>query len=252
MPADVVGAICSCAGPARWSRATRWSAGLHVDVSRLTGEPMPAAAARLALRSGSLNLEGAPRPGCAPAGESQYARIVELVRSAQASKSPMQRLADRYAVWFTPLTLVVCAGAWLGSGDPVRVLAVSVVATPCPLILATPVAIIGGINRAARRGIIFRHGTALEQLGRSAGGLRQDRHPHDRAAGGRQAPAVERADEMLRLSPGSSMARATCSRGWWSRRRARESAGRGARRDRGAGPGRPGIVEGGVAVGGGT
>jgi len=139
----------------------------HVDVSRLTGEPVPVSAASgVTLRSGSLNLESPLTfRATAPARESQYARIVELVRSAQASKSPIQRLADRYAVWFTPLTLVVCALAWLGSGDPVRVLAVLVVATPCPLILATPVAIIGGINQAARRGIVFRHGTALEQLG---------------------------------------------------------------------------------------
>jgi heavy metal translocating P-type ATPase len=140
----------------------------HVDVSRLTGEPVPvSAAAGTALKSGSLNLESPlTLRATAPARESQYARIVELVRSAQSSKSPIQRLADRYALWFTPLTLVVCALAWVGSGDPVRVLAVLVVATPCPLILATPVAIIGGINRAARRGIVFRHGTALEQLGR--------------------------------------------------------------------------------------
>ena len=90
---------------------------------------------------------------------------MELVRTAQASKTPLQRLADRYAVWFTPFTLLVCAGAYLLTGDPVRVLAVLVVATPCPLIIATPVAVVGGINRAARRGIIFRHGSALEQLG---------------------------------------------------------------------------------------
>jgi heavy metal translocating P-type ATPase len=96
---------------------------------------------------------------------------VELVRTAQASKSPLQRLADRYAVWFTPLTLAVCGAAYALSGDPVRALAVLVVATPCPLILATPVAIIGGINRAARHGIIFRHGTALEQLGQVTAGL---------------------------------------------------------------------------------
>lgn len=139
----------------------------HVDVSRLTGEPVPVSAApTVALRSGSLNLESPlTLRATAPARESQYARIVELVRSAQASKSPIQRLADRYAVWFTPITLVVCALAWIGSGDAVRALAVLVVATPCPLILATPVAIIGGINQAARRGIVFRHGTALEQLG---------------------------------------------------------------------------------------
>jgi heavy metal translocating P-type ATPase len=140
----------------------------HVDVSRLTGEPLPVTASVGAmLHSGSLNLESPfTFRATAPASESQYARIVELVRNAQASKSPIQRLADRYAVWFTPLTLAVCSAAWLLSGDPVRGLAVLVVATPCPLILATPVAVIGGINRAARRGIVFRHGTALEQLGR--------------------------------------------------------------------------------------
>ena len=139
----------------------------HLDVARLTGEPLPVtAAAGVTVRSGSLNLESPfTLEATALARESQYARIVELVRSAQASKSPLQRLADRYAVWFTPITLLVCALAWLASGDPSRVLAVLVVATPCPLILATPVAIIGGINRAAAHGIIFRHGTALEQLG---------------------------------------------------------------------------------------
>ena len=140
----------------------------HVDTARLTGEPLPVSAATgTRLLSGSLNLDGPlTLRVSAPARESQYARIVELVRTAQASKSPLQRLADRYAVWFTPLTLLVCAVAYLASRDPLRVLAVLVVATPCPLILATPVAVVGGINRAARRGIVFRHGAALEQLAR--------------------------------------------------------------------------------------
>jgi len=141
----------------------------HVDTSRLTGEPVPVSAApETRLMSGSLNGE-APLVVRATAisRESQYARIVELVRSAQASKSPLQRLADRYAVWFTPLTLAVAGAAWLASGDVTRILAVLVVATPCPLILATPVAIIGGISSGARRKIIIRHGTALEQLGRT-------------------------------------------------------------------------------------
>jgi heavy metal translocating P-type ATPase len=144
-----------------------------VDTSRLTGEPLPVTA-RPGVRflSGSLNQDRPLRVrATSRAGESQYARIVELVRTAQASKSPLQRLADRYAVWFTPLTLAVCGAAYALSGDPVRALAVLVVATPCPLILATPVAIIGGINRAARYGIIFRHGTALEQLGQVTVGL---------------------------------------------------------------------------------
>ncbi len=140
----------------------------HVDTKAITGEPMP----RLAepgtlLLSGMANQEGPLTVrATAPARESQYAKIVELVRTAQAGKAPLQRLADRYAVWFTPLTLLVCLAAWLGARDARRVLAVLVVATPCPLILAVPVAVIGGINRAARRQIVFRHGGALEQLGR--------------------------------------------------------------------------------------
>ena len=144
-----------------------------VDTSRLTGEPLPVPARPgTRLLSGSLNQDSPLRfRATARAGESQYARIVDLVRTAQASKSPIQRMADRYAVWFTPLTLAVCAVAYALSGDPVRVLAVLVVATPCPLIIATPVSIIGGINRAARHGIVFRNGTALEQLGQVTVGL---------------------------------------------------------------------------------
>ena len=139
----------------------------HVDVSRLTGEPVPvSAAAGTTLSSGAVNGESPlTLRATALASESLYARIVELVRSAQASKAPLQRLADRYAVWFTPLTLAVCIVAYLVSHDARRVLAVLVVATPCPLILAAPVAIIGGLNRAARRQIVIRNGGALEQLG---------------------------------------------------------------------------------------
>ncbi len=139
-----------------------------VDASRLTGEPVPVAAEHgVALMSGSANGEGALTiRATALANESQYARIVDLVRHAQESKSPLQRLADRYAVWFTPITIAVCAAAYLTTGDWVRVLAVLVVATPCPLILATPIAIIGGINAAARRMVIVRNGGALEQLSR--------------------------------------------------------------------------------------
>jgi heavy metal translocating P-type ATPase len=100
----------------------------------------------------------------ARAAESQYARIVELVKTAQATKAPFQRLADRYAVWFTPCTLVVAIGAALLSGEWTRMLAVLVVATPCPLILAPPIAVIGGMNRAARRQVIIRNGAAIERL----------------------------------------------------------------------------------------
>jgi len=139
----------------------------HVDVSRLTGEPVPVSAGPgTRLPSGAVNGESPLTLRAeALASQSLYARIVELVRSAQAEKAPLQRLADRYAVWFTPLTLAVCVVAYLVSLDPVRVLAVLVVATPCPLILATPVAIIGGLNRAARQQIVIRNGGALEQLG---------------------------------------------------------------------------------------
>lgn len=138
----------------------------HVDTSRLTGEPVPVrVVAGTKLSSGSVNQDGAfTMRADRRSQESQYARIVDLVRSAQASKSPLQRTADVWAVWFTPLTLVACLVAWLVSHEWTRVLAVLVVATPCPLILAAPVAIIGGINRAARRAIIVRHGSALEGL----------------------------------------------------------------------------------------
>jgi heavy metal translocating P-type ATPase len=144
-----------------------------VDQAALTGEPLPIRAVTgTALMSGSVNLEGALRVhALRPSAQSQYQQIVRLVERAREEKPPIQRLADRFAVWFTPLTLAMCGVAYLIAGTPTSVLAVLVVATPCPLILATPVAIIGGINRAARYGIIFRHGTALEQLGQVTVGL---------------------------------------------------------------------------------
>ena len=138
-----------------------------LDVSRLTGEPMPVdVSSGSAIQSGSGNGEGELTVrATAIASQSQYNQIVELVRSAEASKAPFQRLAERYAMWFTPVTLVLSSAAWLASGDPKRALAVLVVATPCPLILATPIAIIGGINRAARSRVIVRNGEALEKIG---------------------------------------------------------------------------------------
>jgi heavy metal translocating P-type ATPase len=139
-----------------------------MDQSRLTGESVPVAVRPgTAIMSASINGD---RPvtvrATARAAESQYAKIVELVRSAQESKAPLQRIADRYAVWFTPFTLAVCAVTFAVTGDWERVLAILVVATPCPLILATPVAIVGGISHAARHRIIVRHGGALEALAR--------------------------------------------------------------------------------------
>ncbi len=139
-----------------------------LDTSRVTGEPLPErVSAGSAVRSGVVNLQSPlVLTVTAPASESLYAKIVELVRTAQSEKSPIQRIADQWAVWFTPITLIACVIAWWISGDASRVLAVLVVATPCPLLLATPVAVIGGINRAARRQIIVRNGTALELLAR--------------------------------------------------------------------------------------
>jgi heavy metal translocating P-type ATPase len=138
----------------------------ELDTSSLTGEAMPArATAGVSVMSGSLNGFGSFHMRVdAPAERSQYARIVEMVRNAQASKAPLQRLADRYAVWFTPITLALCAIAFAFTHDWTRVLAILVVATPCPLILAMPVAIIGGINRAAKHFVIIRSGGVLERL----------------------------------------------------------------------------------------
>ena len=101
------------------------------------------------------------------AAESAYAGIVRLVQEAQHSKAPFVRLADRYALIFVPFTLALSAAAWLLSGDPVRGLAVLVVATPCPLLLAAPIAIVAGISRAARRGVIVKGGGPLEALARA-------------------------------------------------------------------------------------
>jgi heavy metal translocating P-type ATPase len=139
-----------------------------LDTSRITGEPLPERVGPGArVRSGVVNTSSPiVIRVSAKASESLYARIVELVRTAQGEKAPIQRMADRWAIWFTPITLAACGIAWFASGDASRVLAVLVVATPCPLLLATPVAVIGGINRAARRQVIVRNGAALELLAR--------------------------------------------------------------------------------------
>ncbi len=140
-----------------------------IDESALTGEAaLVHREPGEKVQSGSVNAGAAfELLATASAGESTYAGIVRLVREAESSKAPFVRLADRYAVVFLPLTLVVAALAWLISGDPVRALAVLVVATPCPLILAAPVAIVSGMSRAAAAGIIVKGGGALETLGRA-------------------------------------------------------------------------------------
>jgi heavy metal translocating P-type ATPase len=140
-----------------------------VDQSALTGEPLPIRAVQgTRLLSGSISLDGALRMRAVRAAEgSQYQQIVRLVEQARREKPPIQRLADRFAVWFTPLTLAMCGVAWVVTGSATSVLAVLVAATPCPLILATPIAVIAGISRAAELGIIVKTGAALEQVGRA-------------------------------------------------------------------------------------
>ena len=145
------------------------SAAATVDESALTGEPIPVVkACGSAILSGSLNAgETFELTATAAAGESTYAGIVRLVTAAQTAKAPFVRLADRYALIFLPITLSVAVLAWFASGDLVRSLAVLVAATPCPLILAAPVAFIAGVAQAARRGILVKGGGALEALARA-------------------------------------------------------------------------------------
>ncbi len=137
-----------------------------LDESTLTGEALPVTHPRgAALRSGSVNAGDAfEMIATATAADSTYSGIVRLVETAQRSRAPATRLADRYAMWFVPLSLAVAGVAWFLSGDPVRALAVVVVATPCPLILAVPVALVSAISRCAQRGILVKGGGALEAL----------------------------------------------------------------------------------------
>jgi len=139
------------------------------DESALTGETaLVQRAAGDAIRSGGVNAGGAFRlRTTATADESTYAGIVRLVRQAQESRAPLVRIADRFALWFVPLTIAIAVVSGILARDPVRAVAVLVVATPCPLILAAPIALVGGMSRAARRGIVVKGGAALETLGRA-------------------------------------------------------------------------------------
>ncbi|WP_454646457.1 heavy metal translocating P-type ATPase [Bradyrhizobium liaoningense] len=145
------------------------SASATIDESAVTGEPIPVEKTRgSAVLSGSLNAgETFELTVTAPAGESTYAGIVRMVTAAQTAKAPFVRMADRYALIFLPVTLVMAFVAWRISGDLTRSLAVLVAATPCPLILAAPVAFIAGVAQAARRGILVKGGAALEALARA-------------------------------------------------------------------------------------
>jgi heavy metal translocating P-type ATPase len=143
-------------------------AGATLDESMLTGEPLPVPLQQGArLRSGSVNAGSAFRmQASAGAAGSTYAAIIRLTQAASQSRAPLVRLADRWAIGFILLTALLAGAAWLLTGDPRRALAVLVVATPCPLILAAPIALVAGIGRAARRGIVVKGGAALERLAR--------------------------------------------------------------------------------------
>lgn len=145
---------CVCAGRA------------VLDQASLTGEARPVTfELGAAVVSGTLNV-GAPFTLVAErrAAESTYAGIVRLVEAARAQKAPMVRMADRYSLVFLALTLLLAGIAWAATADPLRALAVLVVATPCPLILAVPVALVSGLSRAAGIGVIVKGGGALEAL----------------------------------------------------------------------------------------
>ncbi|MBO0851621.1 MAG: HAD-IC family P-type ATPase, partial [Pseudonocardia sp.] len=140
-----------------------------LDEAVLTGEPLQVERPRGdPVRSGVVNAGPAfELRATATARDSTYAGIVRLASQASAENAPVVRLADRYAAWFLPMSLVLAGGAWLASGSAVRAVAVLVVATPCPLLLAAPVAVVSGLSRASRHGVVIRTGAALENLGRA-------------------------------------------------------------------------------------
>ncbi|MCG3754109.1 heavy metal translocating P-type ATPase [Amycolatopsis sp. Poz14] len=139
------------------------------DESALTGEPLPVArTAGDAVRSGVVNAGAAAEiTAAASADESTYAGVVRLAESAAAQTAPVARLADRVAVWFLPAALLMAGAAWLLSGEAERAVAVLVTATPCPLLLAVPIAVTAGMSRTARAGVVVKDGAALESLGRA-------------------------------------------------------------------------------------
>ncbi len=136
------------------------------DESSLTGESLPQPKSKhAALLSGSINLDGAVTvKATATAANSQYQQIIKLVRGAAATQAPFVRLADRYSLPFTFMAYALASAVWIISGQPIRFLEVIIVATPCPLLLAAPIALMSGMARASRYGIIVKTGSALERL----------------------------------------------------------------------------------------
>ena len=138
-----------------------------LDEAALTGESLPVVHAHGdRVRSGTVNAGNAIHLHVLrPASESAYAAIIRLVTEAESQRAPFVRMADRYAIVFLPVTALAAGIAWAVSGDVVRALAVFVVATPCPLILAAPIAFLSGISRAARLGVVVKGGAVVERLG---------------------------------------------------------------------------------------
>ncbi len=182
-----------------------------LDTSALTGESLPVRLARGAdVLSGVTNAgEAFDLIATRPAQDSAYAGIVRLVEAAQHSRAPMARLADRWSLGFLALTVVIAASAYGFTGDPVRAVAVLVVATPCPLILAVPVALVAGLSRAARFGVLVKGAGTLEALARvrtlvldKTGTLTEGR---PRIVAIEPAPGIE-AQDLLRLAAGLEQA----------------------------------------------
>ncbi|MDF2561054.1 MAG: cobalt transporter ATP-binding protein [Microbacterium sp.] len=138
------------------------------DESSLTGESMPVTRTSGGeVLSGAINGSRAVRiEAVRTSSDSQYQQIVALVRAAEDSHAPVVRLADRFAIPFTAVSLVLAATAWAVSGDATRFAEVLVLATPCPLLIAAPVAFLGGLSRAAKAGVIMKGGAVIEQLAR--------------------------------------------------------------------------------------
>jgi heavy metal translocating P-type ATPase len=181
------------------------SEGAVLDESALTGEAAPVCRSRgEQARSGTVNAGDAFEfIATSAASDSAYAGIVKMVAAAQTAKAPFMRLADRFALFLIPIATGVAGAAWLLSGDPTRGLAVLVAATPCPLILAAPVAFIAGVSQAARRGVLIKGGAALEALAQVRTVLFDK--TGTLTVGGARVAAIETApgesaDEVLRLA----------------------------------------------------